>query len=68
MTNSFGLLIMFQGLATAIGPPLCGLIYDMSKSYVLSFLFIGVTIGVSGAMCFLIPLIKKNKNQATNRV
>ena len=55
MTNSFGILIMFQGIATMMGPPLAGLLYDSSKSYVLPFVFTGLTIAVSGAMCFLIP-------------
>ena len=63
MTNSFGILIMFQGMATAVGPPLSGKIYDMTKSYVLSFMFTGVTIAVSGAMCFFIPCLKGYKGQ-----
>ena len=63
MTNSFGILIMFQGMATAVGPPLAGLIYDSSKSYVMSFIFTGVTIAASGAMCFFIPCLKGYKSQ-----
>ena len=56
---------MFQGIATMIGPPLAGLLYDSSKSYVMPFIFTGLTIAISGAMCFCIPCFKlKSKNEA----
>ncbi len=62
MTNSLGILIMFEGFSTALGPPLAGSLYDISGSYVMSFLFTGMTIVISGAMCMFIPCIKgKNK-------
>jgi len=64
MTNSFGILIMFQGIATAVGPPLAGKIYDGSKSYLMSFVFTGVTIALSGAMCFIIPCLPGYKPQS----
>jgi cyanate permease len=67
MTNSFGILIMFRGMATAVGPPLAGKIYDSFKSYVMSFVFTGFTIAVSGAMCFLIPYLPGYKPQSVNK-
>jgi cyanate permease len=65
MTNSFGILIMFQGISTAIGPPLAGKIHDSTKSYVMSFVFTGLTIAVSGAMCYLIPCFKSKPKNTT---
>ena len=41
MINSFGLLNMFQGIAVMIGPPIAGLLYDISKSYASSCVFAG---------------------------
>ena len=59
MTNCFGILIMFQGVATACGPPLAGWIIHVSKSYVLSFMFGGTAITLSGAMSFMLIHIKR---------
>ena len=53
---------MFQGIGTAIGPPLCGKLHDLSNSYVLPFIFTGLTITVSGAMCYVIPCFKLKSN------
>jgi MCP family monocarboxylic acid transporter-like MFS transporter 14 len=55
LTNAFGILLVFQGVATAIGPPIVGFMYDIFKSYNHPFLFTGLMIAVSGLMCFLIP-------------
>ena len=48
-------------MAVAVGPPLAGELFDLSKSYVLSFVFTGVTIALSGAMCFFIQCLKGYK-------
>lgn len=63
LTNSFGLLTMFQGIATVVGAPIAGMIYDFTKSYTMSFMYIGITICVSGAMCFFIPCLPGYKPQ-----
>ncbi len=55
LTNAFGILLVFQGAATAIGPPIVGVLYDIFKSYMFPFIFTGVMITISGVMCFFIP-------------
>nr|XP_045596429.1 monocarboxylate transporter 14-like [Procambarus clarkii] len=57
LTNAFGLLLMFQGIASVIGPPMCGSLFDMTDSYDYSFLLAGSMIAVSGLMLFFIPCI-----------
>ncbi|XP_042235653.1 monocarboxylate transporter 14-like [Homarus americanus] len=57
LTNAFGLLLMFQGIASIIGPPMCGALFDMTDSYDYSFLLAGSMIAVSGLMLFFIPCI-----------
>lgn len=37
LTNAFGLLIMFRGVAGIFGTPLIGSIYDRTNSYAASF-------------------------------
>lgn len=57
LTNAFGLLLMFQGIASIIGPPICGALFDMTHSYDYSFLLAGSMIAISGLMLFFIPCI-----------
>lgn len=37
LTNAFGLLLLFQGIATFVGPPIVGFLYDQSASYTPGF-------------------------------
>lgn len=58
LTHAFGILLVFQGGATAIGPPIVGVLYDIFSSYVFPFIFTGTMIAISGIMCFFIPCLK----------
>ncbi|XP_047489366.1 monocarboxylate transporter 12-like isoform X1 [Penaeus chinensis] len=57
LTNAFGLLLMFQGIASILGPPMCGFLFDQTGSYDYSFLLAGSMIAISGLMLFFIPCI-----------
>uniref|UniRef100_A0A8W8IN66 Monocarboxylate transporter 13 n=1 Tax=Magallana gigas TaxID=29159 RepID=A0A8W8IN66_MAGGI len=59
LTNAFGLLLMFQGLATFIGPPIFGWLYDVTGSYDISFYVAGTMVAISGAMLYFLPLVQK---------
>ncbi|ROT67440.1 putative monocarboxylate transporter 5 [Penaeus vannamei] len=63
LTNAFGLLLMFQGIASVLGPPMCGALFDLTGSYDYSFLLAGSMIAVSGLMLFLHPLHLENSSQ-----
>ena len=56
--NSFGLLLLFQGVATFIGPPVVGAIFDQSGSYNGGFILMGGMISLSGLMLYPIPCIQ----------
>lgn len=58
LTNAFGLLLLFQGVAASIGAPIAGGLYDMLKSYNPGFYMAGIMIAASGAMLFAIPLVQ----------
>merc|ERR1719445_2783719 len=58
-TNSFGLLLLFQGVATFFGPPIVGLMFDHYNSYNPGFILMGVMIALSGLMLYPIPCIKR---------
>merc|ERR1711981_1257570 len=59
-TNAFGLLLLFQGVATFIGPPVVGAMFDAYNSYNPGFLVMGLMIAASGAMLYPIPCIKRH--------
>eukprot|EP00090_Calanus_glacialis_P045682 TRINITY_DN8647_c0_g1_i7.p1 TRINITY_DN8647_c0_g1~~TRINITY_DN8647_c0_g1_i7.p1 ORF type:complete len:613 (-),score=103.83 TRINITY_DN8647_c0_g1_i7:379-2217(-) len=60
LTNAFGLLLMFQGIASVIGPPVIGALYDSIGDYDAGFYFAGSMIFLSGAMLFAIPALQKH--------
>uniref|UniRef100_T1GDJ5 Major facilitator superfamily (MFS) profile domain-containing protein n=1 Tax=Megaselia scalaris TaxID=36166 RepID=T1GDJ5_MEGSC len=59
LTNAFGLLLLFQGIASLAGPPLAGWISDQTGSYTPGFLLAGIMIIISGVILFLIPPLQK---------
>ncbi|XP_046961803.1 monocarboxylate transporter 12 [Vanessa cardui] len=64
LTNAFGLLLLFQGIASLIGPPFAGWLYDTLESYAPGFYVAGGTISLSGLILFFIPMLEK---RAANR-
>ncbi|KAH8398001.1 hypothetical protein KR222_009387 [Zaprionus bogoriensis] len=59
LTNAFGLLLLFQGIASFIGPPIGGWMYDLTDSYSPAFLMAGLTIAISGLVMFAIPPLQR---------
>ncbi|XP_026726922.1 monocarboxylate transporter 13 [Trichoplusia ni] len=63
LTNAFGLLLLFQGIASLIGPPFAGWLYDTLNSYAPGFYVAGGTISLSGLILFLIPVIERRQQR-----
>ncbi|CAL1531968.1 unnamed protein product [Lymnaea stagnalis] len=59
LTNSFGLLLLFQGAATFVGPPIAGWMCDWTGSYDISFIVMGILIALSGCMLFFLPCVQR---------
>ncbi|EDW06545.2 uncharacterized protein Dmoj_GI21795 [Drosophila mojavensis] len=59
LTNAFGLLLLFQGIASFIGPPIGGWMYDITQSYSPAFLMAGIMIAISGLVMFAIPPLQR---------
>ncbi|KAF7265684.1 hypothetical protein GWI33_020768 [Rhynchophorus ferrugineus] len=60
-TNAYGLLLLVQGFANLIGPPIGGWLYDITGTYHLSFYLAGLFIAISGLMLVVIPVTKRYK-------
>lgn len=58
LTNAFGLLLLFQGIASLIGPPLTGALYDATHSYSTGLILCGALVAISGLMLFFIPCLQ----------
>ncbi|KAK9498456.1 hypothetical protein O3M35_003091 [Rhynocoris fuscipes] len=59
LTNAFGLLLLFQGIAAAIGSPIAGMFKELTNSYDATFYISGGLILLSGVMCYPLNYIKK---------
>ena len=59
LTNSFGLLLLFQGAATFVGPPIAGWLCDWTGSYDISFIVMGILIAFSGGMLYVLPCVQR---------
>ncbi|XP_046735347.1 uncharacterized protein LOC124404905 isoform X1 [Diprion similis] len=60
-TTAYGLSLLCQGIGNLLGPPLAGLIFDITESWHLSFLLAGSWIIVSGLLMGVIPYTKNRR-------
>lgn len=60
LTRAFGMIAMFQGIAFLVNPPLGGLVFDMTDSYMYPFVMVGLMYLLAGVMC--LPLLRKSRN------
>lgn len=63
LTNAFGLLLLFQGVASVIGSPVAGIFYDLTGTYDASFYVAGSVITLSGLMCLPLPWISRSERR-----
>ncbi|OQR70279.1 monocarboxylate transporter 14-like, partial [Tropilaelaps mercedesae] len=61
LNNAFGLVLLFEGVACLIGPPLTGSFFDWTGSYDWGFVFSGVVIALGGVMLCLIPCVRSKR-------
>ncbi|XP_044248906.1 monocarboxylate transporter 14 [Drosophila takahashii] len=59
LTNAYGFLMLFQGLAATVGSPIAGVLYDSTGSYNAAFYFAGGLILLSAFLCYPLPWISK---------
>ncbi|XP_014354972.2 uncharacterized protein LOC106708027 [Papilio machaon] len=65
-TSAYGLVLLAQGIGHLIGPPLSGLIYDLTFSWELAFYLAGGWIIVSGVLISFIQPVKNYQERRQN--
>lgn len=70
LQNAYGLLMLFDGVALLIGPPIFSFIHEKTQSTTIGFLVAGAFLTCGGLVFFLIPIVeyceKKRQTQCEN--
>ncbi|XP_026275470.1 monocarboxylate transporter 10 isoform X2 [Frankliniella occidentalis] len=68
LTNAFGLLLLFQGVAACMGTPIAGAFKDATGGFDYTFYLAGILITLSAVMCYPLNMVnaweKKRNAQA----
>ena len=62
LTSAFGLLTMFRGLATMLGPPIAGLVYEASGSYSPAFYVAASFLLLAGLVSILADIVRRRQS------
>ncbi|XP_055386301.1 monocarboxylate transporter 13 [Condylostylus longicornis] len=62
LTSSYGISLFVNGVIQLIGPPLCGVWYEQSKTYVPLFTTLGITLVLGASLWGLLPFIKRKND------
>ena len=62
VASAYGLLVFIRGISISVGPPLAGLIYDITKTYNGSFFFAGILFSLAGLPIFIIYILHKRRS------
>jgi len=67
LSDAFGVLLLFQGVAVALGTPIVGTMrdafVDFKRPYLWPYLIFGGAILVSGVILFGIPVLQRRKER-----
>ncbi|XP_075168388.1 monocarboxylate transporter 9 [Haematobia irritans] len=67
LTNAFGFLMLFQGIAATIGSPIAGALYDATQDYNACFYFSGSLILLSAFLCYPLPAVARWENKRNEK-
>uniref|UniRef100_A0A3Q0KRH5 Putative monocarboxylate transporter n=1 Tax=Schistosoma mansoni TaxID=6183 RepID=A0A3Q0KRH5_SCHMA len=63
LTNAFGYMLLFQAFAYIGAPPAFGAMYDRFKNFNLIFILGGLSVLISGLLCFPLAKLAKWENR-----
>jgi MFS family permease len=64
LTSAFGLLTMFRGAASIVGPPTAGAVYEATHSYSISFYLAGGFLLAAGVTSVLADIVRRSERAA----
>ncbi|XP_063713419.1 monocarboxylate transporter 9-like isoform X2 [Symsagittifera roscoffensis] len=67
LNNSFGIMLLFHGLAAVVGSPAAGMLFDYTGSYTYTFVVSGGLMTFSGAICLPLRQLAKWEQSTMNR-
>lgn len=68
LTSSYGISLFVNGILQLIGPPICGVWYERSKSYSSLFSTLGLTLLAGASLWGLMPFIKRSRKREEERL
>ena len=63
LTSSFGMLVLCRGIASILGPPLAGLVFDWSQDYNASFYMAGGFFVFGGILSFIAYFMDRQRQR-----
>lgn len=67
LAKTFGIVLIGRGIASLLGTPLAGIVYDYTKSYNICFYLAGGLLILSSVISWLIPLFHKKDETEKNK-
>jgi MCP family monocarboxylic acid transporter-like MFS transporter 14 len=67
LTNAFGLLLLFQGVAAVFGAPIAGAFKVATGNYDASFYLSGGLLLASAVMCYPLNYINRREMERANK-
>lgn len=67
LTNAFGLLLLFQGIAAIIGAPLAGAFWNFTGDFNACFYLSGGVLLFSAVMCYPLNCVNKREKRNNSR-
>ena len=61
LTSAFGLLTVFRGAASIVGPPLAGVVYETTHSYSVSFYLSGSCLIMAAIFSILADILRRRE-------
>lgn len=63
LQSTYGISLFVNGILQLVGPPLCGIWFEKTKSFVSLFCFLGVILVVGAGIWVFVPFIRKPQRE-----
>lgn len=67
LTNAFGILTLFRGSSSMVGPPIAGWVFEATESYDVSFFLSGGFLLLSGLLVLLVDVLRRRRMDAEDQ-